>query len=129
MSSPFRQHNEKGQLCAAVPFPERMDRVQLGNNGGSLVGKLPWIKMAQFVLGSQAVKQRRKLSLDVFRIAESAFAFRNADAANLAGPVVDILKQMMMDREIIEAGVSAPAGSGSVARSDDISASKASRVG
>jgi len=59
------------------------------------------IEIPKVVSQSQVIEQPSGLAFDVFGKAEWIAAFRYPDGTNLSRPVIDVLKQMVMDSFVV----------------------------
>lgn len=91
------QHRQECELGAAIAFPERVDRVEFGQEVGHFRGEGCAVELVEPVGVAQLGKTLLQLALDMFRVAEPIAAFADADGADLACPRVNVLEQMMVD--------------------------------
>lgn len=98
MTRPVGELLEVLQLCAAVPFAERMDVVDVADDDGRLLGKCVRRQRGKKLRAQQPPMDVGHAGLDVLAELELLVALADLDRAQLAGPVVDVLEQVAMDR-------------------------------
>lgn len=86
------------QLGAAVSFTERVDVVDVADDDGRLFREVGWRQVPQDVAANEAAVNVSHSGLDVLPELELLFALADLDGAQFAGPVIDVLEQMAMDR-------------------------------
>src|ERR1700730_1186720 len=91
------QQGEKGELQAGVAFAESVDGVELRQEMGGLVGEGWHIEALQEVVFLQFAEQLGRLAFDVLGKAKRIATLGHANGTRLASPLVDILKQVMVD--------------------------------
>lgn len=95
------QEGEEGGLRAAVAIAKRVDRIELRQEVGGVTREGGGIAVTQEGLRLQPAEQTLELAFDVFRIAERTAVLERPDPAGFARPVVDVLEQMPVDRQIL----------------------------
>ena len=93
MAGPFGELLEIGKLGPAVPLTERVDVVDVADDDGRLLGELGRSQPAQKTRLHKSTVNVRHAGLDVLPELELLVALADLDGAQLAGPLVDVLKQ------------------------------------
>jgi hypothetical protein len=93
-----RELAEERPLCTAVPFSERMRRVQLGVVVGDPVEELGASEPAQMALAGECVENSGQIRLDVLGQREHAVVLRDRDGAQLARLLIDIAEDPAVKR-------------------------------
>lgn len=84
-----------------VAFAEGVDRVDLGQQVRGVGREVAQRKAFEGVGVGQQLKDVLQLRLNVLRVAEPVTAFADPDTAELSGPVVDVLEQVMVERKVV----------------------------
>ena len=64
-------------------------------------GECVKIEIFKIVIVPEFLENRCCLAFDVFWKTERIAAFQNADRSGLSSPIIDVLKEVMMDRLIV----------------------------
>jgi len=92
---------------AAVPLPERVGSVDLGEVVGEAVQSRLATEPSKMILGGQLAQNVREVRLDVLRDGEQV-ALGDRDRADLACPLVDVAEDLagerLQVRQIVGAG-------------------------
>ncbi len=98
VSGLMTQGVEQGALHASVAFQERMDRIDLVDVLRGAAGELFRLEAPQVGFSIDHGEPLLDLRLDVLGFAEGDRAASCRDGAVLAGPIVDLLEDVPMDR-------------------------------
>ncbi|WP_433994158.1 hypothetical protein [Bradyrhizobium japonicum] len=98
VSSLIRQQEEERQLGTAIALAERMNDVEFGEEVGRLLSELLHLQPGQKFVFLQLPEQQVRLIFDAFRKSERVPALGHANGSDLPGPVVDVLKQVPVNR-------------------------------
>ncbi|HEX7943058.1 MAG TPA: hypothetical protein VF495_00240 [Phenylobacterium sp.] len=119
MTNVRREHGEEGGLCAAIALPEEVDRVQLTEEVRRRFGKLIGGQPMQVIALRQPTEELAKFLVEALRVTERTAVLEGTDRSWLAGPVIDIPEEMVMDRpevvgveRAIRKGLFGPLGDG-----------------
>lgn len=82
-------------------FPERMDGVQFGKEVRRILRKRLVVEPTKIIPSGKRGKERLHLRIDEFREAKRVAALGDADTPGPAGPVVDILEQVVVNRRVV----------------------------
>ena len=102
-----REQCGKGQLRSPIAFPERMDRIQVGEERGGLLGESLRLPSPQEIGPTQPGEQRSHLTGNVFGKTERAPILGHPDGPVASRPAVHILEEMPMHRAVMRGGKAA----------------------
>ena len=86
------------QLGAAVPFAKGMNIIDIAHDLACLAGEFLCAQPSQIVGGNNPPVNIRHAGCYEALELELVFAFRNFDRAHFAGPVINVLEEMLVDR-------------------------------
>ena len=108
MPGTVSNQTEERELRAAVAFAERMDGVELGKKVRSAVNEVFATSILQTAIEFQIPKQPMHLGSDVLGIAKGTGVFGQSHRAELTRPLVDVLKEMVVDCAVVTKREPAP---------------------
>ncbi len=91
------QNFQKGALCAAVAVEKGVNCVEFVEVLGRARRELAGVETAQVVFGVDGGEAFLQLGVDELGQAKGSRAAPGIDPANLAGPIIDVLKEIAMD--------------------------------
>lgn len=94
------ERNE-GKLRSTISIAKGMNRVELGNEVSSSLGKGIGRAVTQESPISQPPEGGDHMPMDVLRVTERTWTFADPDGAIASGPTIDVLKKMTMELAVV----------------------------